>query len=177
MKPRITYTSAGASFDVTGRHRFVLWRVWDEARPRLLWVMLNPSRAGGWLREAVADDDATIRRCTGFAASWGYGGYDVVNLSSRIATDPKVLLAERYWGAGLGAATISALYQKPALVVLAWGAHVAKAPWLQARAAEVVGLTESLKLNVAVLGYTQGGHPKHPLRLAAALQPVPHRQP
>jgi hypothetical protein len=48
--------------------------------------MLNPSTADG------KEDDPTIRRCIGFAKSWGNGSLEVVNLFGFRATDPKELL-------------------------------------------------------------------------------------
>lgn len=47
--------------------------------------MLNPSIAD------ATSNDATIRRCIGFAQSWGYGAIEVVNLFAYIATQPSEL--------------------------------------------------------------------------------------
>jgi len=59
---------------MVGDYRYHLWRTWDETRPRLLWVMLNPSTADG------ETDDPTVRRCIGFSKGWGYGSIEIVNL-------------------------------------------------------------------------------------------------
>jgi hypothetical protein len=48
-----------------GTYRYELWRRWAEG-PHVLFVMLNPSTA-----DAVTDD-ATIRKCIGYAKRWGY---------------------------------------------------------------------------------------------------------
>ena len=58
----------GAVFSPDRIYRYVLYRVWDEAKPRVMFIGLNPSTAD----ESV--DDPTIRRCKRFAADWGYGG-------------------------------------------------------------------------------------------------------
>ena len=49
-------------------HRFELWRTWDDTKPRMTFVMLNPSTA-----DAVKSD-ATITRCIGFAMREGLRG-------------------------------------------------------------------------------------------------------
>ena len=45
---------SGAVFSAV--YRYLLWRAWDVALPRLLWVMLNPSTA------SEEKDDNTIRQ-------------------------------------------------------------------------------------------------------------------
>ena len=67
-------TQSGADFSECGRYRYKLWRTWDDVRPVVMFIMLNPSTA-----DATADDP-TIRRCIGFAHDWGYGGVRVGNL-------------------------------------------------------------------------------------------------
>src|SRR5262249_34856470 len=52
----------------------------------LVWVMLNPSKAG------ATRNDATINRIDAFTARHHFTRFDVVNLFSLIATDPRPLL-------------------------------------------------------------------------------------
>ena len=77
-------TASGAVFSPCERYRYKLWRVWDPARPLgcVMFLMLNPSTA------TDTEDDPTIRRCIGYARSWGYGGLYVGNLFAYRATDP-----------------------------------------------------------------------------------------
>ena len=77
-------TGTGAVFSPCERYRYKLWRVWDPARPLglVMFLMLNPSTA------TDAEDDPTIRRCIGYARSWGYGGLYVGNLFAYRATTP-----------------------------------------------------------------------------------------
>ena len=49
-------------------YRYSLERIWQPLKPRVLWLMLNPSTADENF------DDATIRRCVGFSQRWGFGG-------------------------------------------------------------------------------------------------------
>lgn len=72
----------GAEISPCGKYRYKLWRIWDDSKPKVLFIMHNPSTAD------ADEDDPTIRRCIGFAKSWGYGGIYVGNLSPYRATDP-----------------------------------------------------------------------------------------
>jgi hypothetical protein len=66
-------------------YRYQLSRIWDETKPKVLFIMLNPSTADADV------DDPTIRRVINFAKSWNYGGVYVVNLYAFRSTDPKGL--------------------------------------------------------------------------------------
>ena len=66
-------------------YRYVLVRKWDECKPSLMIVGLNPSTAD------ETKDDPTIRRCIGFAKRWGYGKLYVTNLFAFRAIHPKSL--------------------------------------------------------------------------------------
>jgi len=63
-----------ATFKHDGSHRVLLTRVWDKWKPRVLYVMFNPSRADG------DSDDPTTRRLIQLSTDHGYGSFDVVNL-------------------------------------------------------------------------------------------------
>ena len=66
-------------------YRYALWRIWNEDRPLVMFVGLNPSTAD------ETNDDPTLRRCMGFAESWGYGGVIMANIFAYRATDPKIM--------------------------------------------------------------------------------------
>ena len=70
---------------IVGAYRYTLWREWTTDLPRLLFVLLNPSRANARM------DDPTLRRCMGFAQGWGYGPVEAFNLYAYRATDPRTL--------------------------------------------------------------------------------------
>src|ERR1019366_833740 len=67
-------------------YRYSLWRRVGESRRRVLFVMLNPSTA-----DAIVDDP-TIRRCMGFARTWGFGELEVCNLFAYRSPCPSALL-------------------------------------------------------------------------------------
>lgn len=79
-------SSRGATISPCGRYRYDLWRRWDTG-PLLGFVMLNPSTADADV------DDATVRRCIGFARREGCAGIVVRNLFCLRSPKPKVLAA------------------------------------------------------------------------------------
>lgn len=146
-----------------GKYRYHLTREWDATLPRTLFVMLNPSTADASL------DDPTIRRCMGFARSWGAGGIEVVNLFALRATDPEALwdhlpCAEDGVNHDYVRAAVDRVLATPgSVIVAAWGAHAT---------VEHTVVQDFLRLvpsgaRVMCLGKTRKGAPKHPLYLAA----------
>lgn len=65
-----------------GAYRYRLSRYWDHSEPVVTFIMLNPSTAD------ASVDDATIRKCIGFAQRWRCGGIEVGNLFAFRATNP-----------------------------------------------------------------------------------------
>jgi hypothetical protein len=64
------------------KYRYVLSRIWDETKPFVMIVGLNPSTAD------ETENDPTIIRCIEFSKSWGYGGVFMLNLFAFRATKP-----------------------------------------------------------------------------------------
>lgn len=151
-------TASGARFDRSGRYRYTLWRVWDRQRERVAFIMLNPSTA-----DAEADDP-TIRRCTGFARQWGFGGLLVGNLFAYRTSQPcELRRAPDPVGSGNDRA-LSEIAAAAALVVLAWGNAAARvAPQRAARVLQSFGSGARLHC----LGLTRQGMPRHPLYVRA----------
>ncbi len=89
----MVYQEADASISICGRYRYWLKRVWDSSKPTAGFCLLNPSTAVG-LVDGIPVDDPTIRRCAGFAKSWGCGGIRVVNLFAIRATDLQKIRSE-----------------------------------------------------------------------------------
>lgn len=175
------YVGSGADISPCGKHRFLLWREWrgthchdnwrwlgakdgagaEMGEPKsALFVMLNPSTADG------DKDDATIRRCVGFAKSWRYEKLVVVNLYSFRATKPRDLFA-----AGDAAdhfrnqEVIANASLRAGIVIAAWGAHGAEGD----RGEIVRGWM--FDRPVHHLGLTKDGHPRHPLYVRADTKP------
>lgn len=156
-------TTSDAVISDCGRYRYWLTRAWGDG-PLVTFVMLNPSIAD------AARDDPTIRRCVGYARTWGYAGLAVVNLYALVATNPRALwVADDPVGPENDqwlkhAATRAA--SDDSLIIAAWGAN--------ARPERVVA-AQSLPFmdRLSALTLTKAGQPGHPLRLKADLRPTP----
>ncbi len=151
-------TQRSAVLSDCGTYRYSLTRRWSVG-PLLGWVMLNPSIANALV------DDPTIRRCVGFARRWGFAGIVVRNLYALRATDPRALSRHpdpvgpdnhTHLGAAAG----------DALTVCAWGARGGT------RGVDVAVQLEEHGARLVCLGWTRDAQPLHPLRVAAALEPV-----
>lgn len=150
---------SGAVISACGQYRYALWRIWDDCRPVMSFVMMNPSTAN------AADDDPTIRRCVGFAKREGCGGIYVTNVFALRSTDPAALSShpdpfgpenEKHL---LGADRVSMMTQ----LVVAWGARKGGRRLAHYyKKAAVILVTQSPHC----LGVTRDGDPCHPLYLA-----------
>ncbi len=173
----------------TGAHRYHYVRVWDAKLPRVLYVMLNPSKG------TVQKPDPTMRQCVHFAQAQGFGGVEIVSLYGFMAPKPPELkrVARADLARAIGprndshvrdamrrfAATITgerAQGKPESRVVLAWGAHASHTVGHAERVRFVRGLCEE---NVAIvaqcLGQTKDGSPIHPLMLPHDLRFTAYR--
>ena len=164
--PAMAMYDRGAVLSADGAYRYRLWRIWDPDRHPTAFVMLNPSTADASI------DDPTIRRCMGFARSWGAGGLVVVNLYAYRATDPRDLMAAADRGIDIvgpeNDAHVRTVFSVVDAVVFAWGAATL-GPGVARRVRDAL----PPRVEVSCLGVTKHGHPRHPLYLAATTQRVP----
>ncbi|MCX6395777.1 MAG: DUF1643 domain-containing protein [Propionibacteriales bacterium] len=150
--------AASAVFSPDEQHRYLLSRTWDAGRPPAVFVMLNPSTA------TAEVFDPTVRRCAGFARSWGAGGLVVANIFALRATNPRELYDHADPNGPDNDAALSALPPSARHRVAAWGNHGR----LGERGAVVVGLLGTVTGPVLeCLGTTKTGHPRHPLYVPA----------
>ncbi len=143
----------GAVLDKTGLYRYSLWREWSINTPKLVFIMLNPSKADANI------DDPTLRRCIGFAKSWGFGSLLVINLFAYRSAKPSEL---RQVNDPVGAQNDR--YLKKAIksadkVVVAWGNNGK----LMQRDQAVLKFLSKNNLQPYCLGITKTGYPRHPL--------------
>lgn len=142
----------------TDEYRYLLTRTWDPALSPICFVMLNPSTAD------AERNDPTIRRCIGFAASWGFGTLIVVNLYAyKTARPGELLLVEDPCGPE-NDAYIAYGIRSAQRTVFAWGCHSASS----ARSYCVTPMVTS----PYCLGKTRDGDPKHPLYVPATTKPI-----
>jgi hypothetical protein len=146
-----------------GLYRYTLRRAWDEGGRVVNFVMLNPSTAD------AEEDDATIRRCVGYARSWGFGSLLVTNLFAFRSTDPAGLLKAADPVGPDNDRHVRAAAAAAGLVVCAWGAH----PLAPPRARDVTRMLLLEGREPHAISLTRSGQPAHPLRLPARYAPFP----
>jgi hypothetical protein len=139
----------------TYRYRFV--RVWDSHKPRLGVVGHSWSTTSEWR------SDRTVRRCIGFARAWGYGGIDIGNLFGLQGAAPGTLRSAADAIGPDNDAHLAAMCADNDLILLAWGAH-ADPDRARTVAQTLWHSSEDRGGSLAVLGWTECGQPRHPLR-------------
>jgi hypothetical protein len=178
---------AGALISSDGLYRYRLWRWWgDGAGGCATFVMLNPSTADGHV------DDATIRKCVGFARRWKMSGIRVVNLFAFRSTDPKSLARDFAYDNTLDAmvgpendAHLFYVLREPPggcdehTVIAAWGSTggSAVAKMVRRRRVAVRKLMADLGVQPMCLGTAKDGNPRHPLMLGYDTPLVPWEPP
>lgn len=156
-------SSVGATFSECRRYRFTLNRTWDADRPKILFVMLNPSTAD------ELNNDPTVERCQRRAIKWGYGALGVANLFAYRSTSPMALYeCEDPVGTGNDDAIVQQARESD-MVICAWGSHGA----LNDRGMHVRKLLTDAGIKLHYLHLNADGTPGHPLYLAYELQPTP----
>lgn len=168
LQPALFGDGINRGADVDGPYRYFLWRTWAPARGSVLWVMFNPSRADG------EEDDPTLRRCLGFSESWGFGGFEVVNLYALRSPEPwRVFDVDDPVGPRNDAVVASCI-ARATLIIAAWGSLIG--PRHTVRVAKIEALTDRAGVRLECLGQTFHGHPYHPLRLRADTPRVAYRR-
>lgn len=148
----------GAGFSEDRKYRYNLCRIWDQSKPMVMFIGLNPSTAN------ESTDDPTIRRVKRFAFDLGYGGMYMMNLFAWITAYPEELKkckdplgANDFWLKWVSYACID--------VIFAWGSF----PEAKERSKEVIKmfpLAKALVLN-------NDGSPRHPLYIKGDTIPIP----
>lgn len=131
-------------------YRYRLTRTWDEDKPTIAFVMLNPSTADD------VDDDPTIRRCRGYAKEWGYGSFVVANLFGLRSSEPAALHDHPDPVGPENDSYLREVCDEAEKIVVAWGAKGS----FKDRAIEVA---EMLDDDLYALDTMKHGHPNHPL--------------
>ena len=143
-------------------YRYRLWRRWGDGA-LVVFLMLNPSTADEFKL------DPTLRRVRGFARSWGYAGFEIVNLFAWRSTDPKILPKIEDPIGPDNDRHILETCTPDRTVVAAWG----KNGRIRNRGAEVRAMLERAGVRLYVLRTLDDGSPEHPLYLPAALSASP----
>lgn len=147
------YLENDAVISEDGRYRYLLRRTWDHNKPRVLYVMLNPSTADARL------DDPTIRSCVRLAAGHGYGSMEVVNVFAYRATEPTELLKQADPIGPRNEDAVASAVGRCDVVICAWGAF----PPAREKATPVLNAIRAHRPAAYCFGKTKAGAPKHPL--------------
>ena len=164
MPRNLVMIKSTAKISGCGLYRYSLTRIWDKDKPKVMFIMLNPSTADG------ERDDPTIRRCIGYARDWGYGGFYVCNLFGYRATEPTDLLNVKDPIGELNLDYIKAKSKKVDKVVCAWGNKPILKRLLQDTSA--LEMLKFIKHKLYFLELSKEGVPKHPLYLKSELKPI-----
>jgi len=148
-----------AKFSDCRRYRYALWRIWDDTKPYVMIIGLNPSTAD------EMQNDPTITRCISFAQSWGYGGVCMVNLFAFRATVPSDMMDAISPVGPENDKWLTDLAKAAGIVVAAWGND---GVYLRRSAA-----VKAMFSDLHCIKVNKSGEPAHPLYLKGDLEPVP----
>jgi len=151
-----------ATYSDCERYRYALTRTWDAGGKRVLFVMLNPSKA------TEVQNDPTVERCERRARALGFGAFQVTNIFAWRDTDPfQMRKAKDPIGPGNDAAILAGVAWADQ-VIAAWGTHGAH----MNRGPQMTALLQGTGKPLYTLGLSKHGHPKHPLYISYSQQPI-----
>ena len=142
-------------------YRYALTRTWDVDGRRLLFIMLNPSKA------TEVQNDPTIERCERRARALGYGSFRACNIFALRETDPHKMRKHSDPNGPENDIVLLEACEWADDVLCAWGAHGTHL----GRGWQVEETLRKADFNLLSLGQTKGGHPRHPLYIAYAEKP------
>ena len=156
MLGQMSFINKTANFSSCRKYRYSLSRIWDKQKKFVLFIALNPSTADEEM------DDPTIRRCSGYAQKWGYGGFMMVNLFAYRTTLPSNLKKVKYPVGSENDKYIVKLSKKADITVATWGDNGN----LYSRDKQILSLVP----NLMCLKINKSGQPAHPLYLKKDLK-------
>lgn len=105
----------GALFLNKRKYRLMLFRIWNDALPKVMFIGLNPSTAN------ENTDDNTIKKLRKIAAHNGFGGFYMLNLFTLVSKKPEVLLNHPQPNVG-NDVTMKQYSKYAQKIVFCWGA-------------------------------------------------------
>jgi len=144
------FNNRGADFSNDRNYRYSLWRIWDDKKPLVMFIGLNPSTAN------EVQPDPTIKSVTRISKSNGFGGFYMMNCFAYVTSDPKLLKHNPFsdeWNNNMLIVTAA----KCKAIVFAWGAFKVVAE--VGRDKELIDMFP----NALCIGINQNGSPKYPL--------------
>lgn len=139
-------------------YRYVLWRIFNDALPMLIVLMLNPSKATHDRGDRTVD--GLMRR----ARRMGYGGIMVVNCFAYRATDPGDMKRAEDPVGPANDSVIAIILSQDADLLCAWGVNATH----REREKEVKCVISSAEARPHTLRLCANGAPEHPLYIPLA---------
>ena len=129
------------------KNRYELWRIWNNQKPLILFILLNPSTADD------KNDDKTVKKLIGFTKKYDFGGFYIGNLFSYISSspNPKKFVHNEIKNIN----HIKKMKKKCKKVVVGWGNLGNNPIWLS-----------DIGIKPMCFGLNKNGTPKHPLYLS-----------
>lgn len=159
-------------FSPCRKYRYTLWREFGTdflfnggnkmKDGYVQFIGLNPSTAD------ETKDDPTIRRCKGFAQSWGYGAMCMTNLFAWRDTSPASIKKQPNPVGQDNQHHLLQIASKSSLVVAAWGANGSH----RQQDLTVRQWLEGIGVQLMCIRMTASGFPEHPLYLPKNLTPM-----
>ncbi len=148
------------------QYRYSLTRTVGDSKKCCVFIMLNPSTAN------ATEDDATIRRCIGYAKNWSCGELSVVNLFAYRAKKPVDMMAAddpigQYNDHHIALA-LARIRGLGGYAICAWGNR----GQYKDRNIEVLKILREMKVDPHFLELTHNKQPGHPLYLSKTLTPI-----
>lgn len=146
--------NTGAEFSQCGKFRYKLWRIWDESKPLVMCIGLNPSTAN------AIKPDPTITNLTKMLKILGYGGFYMTNLFAIISSKPEILLTcEDPFGNN--GHHLAWCYDKCDEVIVCWGNFKESPKGIDRIYRDLSWILDDAKC----FGTTKSGNPLHPLAM------------
>lgn len=154
----------GYCFSDCRKFRFLLWEIWNQTGPLVMFIGLNPST------DKADKLDQTVESVKRIAKANGYGGFYMANCFALVTNDPNVLEAKMSAAKavqGKNDKLIAEMARKCADVVFAWGSFAIVRE--SGRAEELIKMFPQAK----ALIINKDGSPRHPLYIKRHTFPVP----
>jgi hypothetical protein len=151
------FKNNGAEFSFCRKYRYFLWRIWDDEKPLIMFIGLNPSTAN------EINDDPTIRRIQKFAFDWGFGGVYMLNCFPYISTNPNDL--KDFGNTDTNDEQLKRIGLLCSEIIFAWGSfNIVKETGRDAELIKMFPNAKCLEIN-------KDGSPRHPLYVPSKTLP------
>ena len=153
--------SLTAIFSSCYSFRYSLTRIWDHGGSKLLYILLNPSKATEKL------SDPTLARCQTRALLLGYKQFRICNLFAFRSTSPKLLKITPHIKGSHNDKIIRKSILWADSIICSWGSLGT----FQNRSSEVLKLLKKSNKSLYHLGLTKNRQPKHLLYISFNVSP------